>query len=118
MEGPNRSYFRGMKGREIERLARKHLLLMLPGFVARGSLAYRRPFDYFLHGLSSNPNAAWMGPAGTQPGDGSRRPRPVAALPDPRSGREVQPRLRRIFQRAKTSRSSAHRSARRTRVRT
>lgn len=43
---------RKVKGREIERLARKHLLPVLPGFVARGSLVYRRPLDYFLHAVS------------------------------------------------------------------
>src|SRR5436190_1840623 len=41
-----------MKGHTIERLARKHLLPVLPGFVARRSLVYRRPVGYFLHGLS------------------------------------------------------------------
>jgi hypothetical protein len=41
-----------MKGREIERLARRHLLPLLPGFVARRSLVYRRPVGYFLHALS------------------------------------------------------------------
>jgi hypothetical protein len=41
-----------MKGRQIERLARKHLLPVLPGFSARGALVYRRGFDYFLHALS------------------------------------------------------------------
>jgi hypothetical protein len=41
-----------MKGPAIERLARTHLLPVLPGFVVRRSLLYRRPFDYFLHGLS------------------------------------------------------------------
>jgi hypothetical protein len=41
-----------MKGSTIERLARTHLLPVLPGFVVRRSLLYRRPFHYFLHGLS------------------------------------------------------------------
>jgi hypothetical protein len=41
-----------MKGSAIERLARTHLLPVLPGFVVRRSLLYRRPVDYFLHGLS------------------------------------------------------------------
>jgi hypothetical protein len=41
-----------MKGREIERLARKHLLPVLPGFVARRSLVYRRPLENFLCGIS------------------------------------------------------------------
>jgi hypothetical protein len=41
-----------MKGSAIERLARTHLLPVLPGFVVRRSLLYRRPFDHFLHGLS------------------------------------------------------------------
>jgi hypothetical protein len=41
-----------VKSREIERLARKHLLPVLPGFVARGSLVYRRSFDYLLHAVS------------------------------------------------------------------
>ena len=41
-----------MKGRQIERLARKHLLPVLPGFAARRSLVYRRSFQYFLHAVS------------------------------------------------------------------
>jgi hypothetical protein len=41
-----------VKGREIERLARRHLLPALPGFVVRRSLVYRRPLAYFLCGLS------------------------------------------------------------------
>ncbi len=41
-----------MKGRDIERLARKHLLPVLAGFAARGGLVYRRPVHCFLHGLS------------------------------------------------------------------
>src|SRR5215217_4323372 len=41
-----------MKASAIERLARAHLLPVLPGFVVRRSLLYRRPLDYFLHGLS------------------------------------------------------------------
>jgi hypothetical protein len=36
----------------IERLARRHLLPVLPGFVGRRSLVYRRPIEYFLCGLS------------------------------------------------------------------
>ena len=41
-----------MKGPVIERLTRDHVLPVLPGFVARRSLVYRRPIDYFLYGLS------------------------------------------------------------------
>src|SRR4051794_21506637 len=41
-----------MKGSTIERLARTNLLPVLPGFVVRRSLLYRRPFHHFLHGLS------------------------------------------------------------------
>jgi len=41
-----------VKGSVIERLARKHLLPVLPGFEARRSLVYRRPLGYFLCGLS------------------------------------------------------------------
>ena len=41
-----------MKASAIERLARTHLLPVLPGFVVRRSLLYRRPLDHFLHGLS------------------------------------------------------------------
>jgi hypothetical protein len=36
----------------IERLARKHLLPVLPGFDVRRSLVYRRPLGHFLCGLS------------------------------------------------------------------
>jgi hypothetical protein len=46
-----------MKGPAIERLARTHLLPVLPGFVVRRSLLYRRPLDYFLHGLSFDTSA-------------------------------------------------------------
>jgi hypothetical protein len=46
-----------MKGRDVERLARKHLLPVLPGYVARGSLVYRRPVDWFLRGLSVDTSA-------------------------------------------------------------
>src|SRR3954468_2233521 len=41
-----------MKGQQIEPLARKHLLPVLPGFAARGSLVYRRPGDYLLHAVA------------------------------------------------------------------
>jgi hypothetical protein len=41
-----------VKGRTVERLARKHLLPVLPGFVANRSLVYRCPFGYLLHGIS------------------------------------------------------------------
>ena len=41
-----------MKSRAVERLARTHLVPRLPGFVARGSLAYRRPVEQLLCGLS------------------------------------------------------------------
>src|SRR5215204_5010951 len=41
-----------MKASVIERLARTHLLPVLPGFVVGRSLLYRRPVDYFLPGLS------------------------------------------------------------------
>src|SRR5215208_1651915 len=41
-----------MKASGIERLARTHLLPVLPGFVVRRSLLYRRRVDHFLHGLS------------------------------------------------------------------
>jgi hypothetical protein len=41
-----------VKGSAVERLSRKHLLPVLPGFVARRSLVYRRPLGYLLHGIS------------------------------------------------------------------
>jgi tellurite resistance protein len=41
-----------MKGRQIERLARKHLLPVLPEFAGRGSLVYRRPVGHLLYALS------------------------------------------------------------------
>src|SRR3954466_5856650 len=41
-----------MKGRQIERLARKHLLPVLPEFAVRGSLVYRRPVGDLLYALS------------------------------------------------------------------
>lgn len=43
-----------MKGREIERLAQKHLLPVLPGFVTRRSLVYRRPVEDLLYAVSFN----------------------------------------------------------------
>jgi hypothetical protein len=46
-----------VKGPVIERLARKHLLPVLPGFVARRSLVYRRPVEHFLYGLSFETSA-------------------------------------------------------------
>src|SRR3954452_120427 len=41
-----------MKGRQIERLARKLLLPVLPQFAVRGSLVYRRPVGDLLYALS------------------------------------------------------------------
>jgi hypothetical protein len=41
-----------MKGRQIERLARKFLLPVLPEFGVRGSLVYRRPVGDLLYALS------------------------------------------------------------------
>jgi hypothetical protein len=41
-----------MKGREIERLAQKHLLPVLPGFAARRSLVYRQPVEDLLYAVS------------------------------------------------------------------
>src|SRR4051794_12366566 len=41
-----------MKGRQIERLARKHLLPVLPKFAVRGSLVYRQPVGDLLYALS------------------------------------------------------------------
>jgi hypothetical protein len=41
-----------MKGREIERLAHRHLLPVLPGFAARHSLLYRRPVEDLLYAVS------------------------------------------------------------------
>ena len=41
-----------MKGRQIERLARKLLLPVLPEFAVRGSLVYRRPVGELLYALS------------------------------------------------------------------
>ena len=41
-----------MKARQIERLARKHLLPVLPEFAVRGSLVYRRPVGDLLYALS------------------------------------------------------------------
>jgi hypothetical protein len=46
-----------VKGPAIERLVRRHLLPVLPGFVARRSLVYRRPVEHFLHGLSFDTSA-------------------------------------------------------------
>jgi hypothetical protein len=46
-----------MKGSAVERLARKQLLPVLPGFAARRSLVYRRPLDEFLRGLSFDTSA-------------------------------------------------------------
>ena len=41
-----------MTGREIESLARRHLLPVMPGFVVRGALVYRPPCDYLLHAVA------------------------------------------------------------------
>jgi hypothetical protein len=41
-----------LKGTIIEELAREHLLSQLSGFTARKSLVYRRPFEFFLCGIS------------------------------------------------------------------
>jgi hypothetical protein len=41
-----------VKGRQIERLARHHLLPVLPGFAVRRSLVYRRPVGDLLYALS------------------------------------------------------------------
>jgi hypothetical protein len=43
---------RSVKGSAVERFARRHLLPVLPGFVARRSLVYRRPLGYLLCALS------------------------------------------------------------------
>ncbi len=57
-------------------------------------------------------------PASTQPADGSRRPQPAAALPDPRPRHEVQPRLRRhLPQRRHRDRPNAGPGAERERLR-
>lgn len=40
-----------MKGREVERLARRHLLPVLPSFLARGALVYRPPAGYLLQAV-------------------------------------------------------------------
>src|SRR3954469_20006759 len=41
-----------MNGRQIERLARKHVLPVLPAFAVRRSLVYRRPIGDLLYALS------------------------------------------------------------------
>jgi hypothetical protein len=46
-----------VKGRQIEPLARKYLLPVLPGFTARGALVYRRPAHYLLHAVAFDTSA-------------------------------------------------------------
>jgi hypothetical protein len=46
-----------MRGRDFERLARKHLLPQLPGFRLGRGLIYAEPFDYLLRGMSMDSSA-------------------------------------------------------------
>jgi hypothetical protein len=46
-----------MKARDVEKLAREHVLPVLPGFDARGALTYRRPVEHLLYGLAFETSA-------------------------------------------------------------
>ncbi len=67
---------------------------------------------------TSKPDNGMDDPAGAQPADGSRRPPPAAALPDPRPRHEVQPRLRQhLPQRRRRDRPNTDPGAERERLR-
>jgi hypothetical protein len=46
-----------VKGRQVERLAKRHLLPVMPGFLARGSLVYRPPTGHLLQAVSFDTSA-------------------------------------------------------------